>query len=293
MIEDGANRARLTKLLRYKSSKSENELISLEQYVERMPDSQKSIFYITGASLDKIKQAAVLEDAIKRDIEVLYMTDAIDEYVVQHVTDFAGKKLVDLRKDVKLEELTKNQKAIEKKRNEKYEPLIKWFKDMLGERVTKVQLTSRKISEPLLVVSPQHGMTANMLRIVAAQTLGEKNAENDAKRVLEINYLHPLIDEIFKRVKADEGDKVAEDCAMVLFETSSLVNGFEIYDALGFSKRVGRLLRQSVDIAADAPLLEEDVSQYAIEEEPEEEAQEATEEPKEPPREDEPPKEEL
>jgi len=118
MIEDGANRARLTKLLRYKSSKSENELISLEQYVERMPDSQKSIFYITGASLDKIKQAAVLEDAIKRDIEVLYMTDAIDEYVVQHVTDFAGKKLVDLRKDVKLEDLTKNQKAIEKKRNE-------------------------------------------------------------------------------------------------------------------------------------------------------------------------------
>lgn len=271
LIEDGANRARLTKLLRYKTSKSEHELVSLEEYVERMPESQKSIFYISGPSLDKIRQTPVLEDAIKRDVEVLYLTDAIDEYVVQHVTDFAGKKLVDLRKhNVKFEDKSKRDKAIEKKRQEKYELLLKWFKDLLGDRVQKVELTQRKVSEPLLIVSPEHGVTANMARIITSQTLGERSAENEAKRILEVNYLHPLVDEIYKRIKTDEKDKVAEDTAFVLFDTASLQNGFEISDTLGFGKRVGRLLRQSVDIAADAPLLEEDVGEYDIEEEKEE-----------------------
>lgn len=280
MIEDGTNRARLTKLLRYKSSKSEEKLTSLDDYIKRAPEGQKSIYFLAGESMDKIKQAPVLEDAIARDVEVLYMVDSIDEYVVGHVTDYAGKKLVNLAKSgVKFEELSKKDKAIQKKRVEKYEPLTKWFKEVLGEKVTKVSLTTRRTKEPLVVSSPEHGVSANMARIQKGQTLQEKSLDGGAaKRVLEINHLHPLIDEVFKRVQVDDKDKTAEELALVLFDVASLQNNFEVDDSLALGKRIGRLLRQSVDIAPDAGLVEEDVSEYAAAIEEEEEEAKETEE---------------
>ncbi|CUI14452.1 heat shock protein 90, putative [Bodo saltans] len=268
MIEDGSNRARLTKLLRYKSSKSDNKLISLQDYVDRMPESQKDIYYVSAESIEKIKQLPVLEDATNRNLEVLFMTDAIDEYVVGHVTDFAGKKLVNLAKEgVKFEDESKREKAIDAKRKEKYEPVLKYFKDLLGEQVTKVVLTKRKTSEPIILSSRQHDVTARMANIIRGQALGDakQNEAQTAKRVMEINHLHPLIEEIFKRVKADDKDKVAEDVALVLFDTANLQNGFDIEDTLAFSRRMSRLLRQSVDIPADAAMLTEDVSEYEIE----------------------------
>ena len=224
----------------------------------------------------------MLEDAISRDVEVLYMTDAIDEYVVGHVTDYAGKKLVNLAKEgANFGDDDKMAKAIHKKRVEKFEPLTKWFKDLLGEKVTKVQITKRKTKEPLILSSPQHGVSANMARIQKGQTLQEKSLDGgDAKRVLEINHLHPLVDEMYKRIQVDEKDKTAEELGLSLFDVAALQNGFEVDDALAFGKRVGRLLRQSVDIAPDAGLIEEDLSEYkaAIEEE-EEEAKESEEAP--------------
>ena len=281
MIEDGTNRARLTKLLRYRSSKSEDKLTSLDDYIKRAPESQKSIYFIAGESMEKIKQAPVLEDAIARDVEVLYMVDSIDEYVVGHVTDYAGKKLVNLAKSGIVEDQSARDKKIQKKRAEKYEPLTKWFKELLGEKVTKVSLTDRRTKEPLLVTSPEHGVSANMARIQKGQTLQEKSLDGgEAKRVLGVNHLHPLIDEMFKRIQVDEKDKTAEELALVLFDIASLQNGFEVDDSLAMGKRVGRLLRQSVDIAPDAGLIEEDLSEYtaAIEEE-EEEAKETEEAP--------------
>jgi len=273
MIEDAANRARLTKLLRYKSSKSEQKYVSLQDYVERMPATQKSIYYVSGESVEKIKQSPVLEDALKRDIEVLFMVDAIDEYVVGHVTDYDDKKLVNLAKEgVKFDDETKKDKQIDSKRKEKYEPLLKWFKSLLGELVTKVVITKRKTSEPLLLTSRQHDVTARMASIMRGQALGEKQGETAvAKRVMEINHLHPIMDELFKRVQVDEKDKIAEDIALVLFDTANLQNGFDIEDSLAFSRRINRMLRQGVDIAPDAPLLEEDLSQYEAEEEEAEE----------------------
>jgi HSP90 family molecular chaperone len=266
LIEDGTNRARLTKLLRYKSSKSEDKYISLQDYVDRMPESQKNIYFLTDESIERIKQAPVLEDALKRDVEVLYMVDPIDEYVVGHVTDFGGKKLVNLAKEgISVSDRSSTEKKIEKARKAKYEPLLKWFKDLLGDKVTKVTLTRRLTGEPVILSSPQHGQSARMHRLMQAQTLGEKQTEKAPKRVMEVNHLHPLINEIFKRVTVDEKDKVAEDLSLVLFDVSNLQNGFPVDDTLVFGQRVGRLLRQSVAIAPDAPLLEEDVSQYELE----------------------------
>jgi len=274
LIEDGTNRARLTKLLRFKSSKGEDKFSSLEDYVERMSETQKNIYYLTGESIEKIKQVPVLYDAEKREVEVIYMTDAIDEYVTGHVTDFSGKKLINLAKQGVIEDESKTQKNIVKGRAEKYEGLTKWFKELLGDKITKATISQRMTEEPLLVASPKHGATATMMRLMKSQTLGEKQSETDAKRVLEINHLHPLIHEVWQRVQVlEEGkrDEMAEDLALVLFDVASLQNGFEIDDALIMGKRVGRMLRQSVDIPTDAPLHEEDVSQYDVAEEEEEE----------------------
>lgn len=296
MIEDGANRARLTKLLRYKTSKSDEKMVSLEDYVARAGDSQKSIYYIAGESQEKIKQMPVLEDAMARDIEVIFMTDAIDEYVVGHVTDFAGKRLVNLARDgVKYGDVSKKEKAIEKKRAEKYEPLTTWLKNLVGSRVTKVTLTTRKVSDAMLVVSTQHGETANAHRIKEAQTMGERTHDTDRslRGVLEVNYRHPLIDEIFKRIKVDPKDPVAEDTAWVLFDTAALQNSFKVDDASAFAKRVNRLVRQSVDIAPDASLLTEDLSEYEVPEEEEEPKKEEGEKAEGDSGSDEPKKEEL
>lgn len=273
MIEDGNNRARLTKLLRYRSSRAEDKWVSLQDYVSRMPKKQKAIYYISGESLDKIRQSPVLEDATRRDIEVIYMTDAIDEYVVGHITDFNGKKLVNLAKEgANFEEETKKDKAIAAKRKEKYTPLFNWWRDLLGEKVTKVVITKRKTSEPLIISSRQHDITARMANIIKGQALGDKQAhEQTTKRVLELNHVHPLIDEVFKRIQVDPKDKLAEDLALVLYDTANLQNGFDIEDTLAYSRRINRMLRASVDIAPDAANIEEDLSQYEVEEEDDEE----------------------
>ena len=301
IIEDGNNRARLTKLLRYKSTHSEDEYISLQDYIDNIAENnkkQKNIYYLSGDTIEKIKQSPVLEDATRRNIEVIYMTDAIDEYVVGHITDFSGKKLVNLAKegaassfeedddeadDSDDKKANKRQrKAIANKRKEKYEPLFKFFRTLLGEKVTKVVITKRKTSEPMILSSRQHDMTARMASIMKGQALGagggqashERTDSNipTTKRVMELNHLHPLIDEIFRRVQVDENDSVAEDLGLALFDTANIQNGFEIEDSLAFSRRVNRLLRSSVDIAPDAPLIEEDLSQYEVEDDAEAEA---------------------
>merc|ERR1712000_262943 len=267
MIEDGSNRARLTKLLRYKSSKSEDKYVSLEDYVERMPESQKAIYFLAAESMDKIKQSPVLEDAIQRDVEVLFMTDAIDEYVVSHVTDFADKKLVNLAKeDGALSDSDAHAKKVQKKRAKKYEPLTKWMKDTLGpEKATKVILTQRKTNEAIILSTPAHGVSANMARIMRGQALGDKQGETDTKRTVELNHRPPLVDEIFKRITVDEKDQAAADIAMVLYDISALQNGFDVKDTLALSKRMNRMLRSSVDIASDAPLLEDDPTEFDAE----------------------------
>jgi len=269
LIEDGTNRARLTKLIRYKSSKSDDKYISLEDYVDRMPEKQANIYYITGENVEKIKHLPVLEDALKRDVEVLYMTDAIDEYVVGHLTDFSGKKLVNLAKEgVKFDDSSDKEKKIDSKRKDKYEVLTKFFKEILGEKVTKVILTKRKTDQAVLLSSPQHGLTANMARIMKGQALGEKNPDVEAKRVLELNHLHPIVDDVFKRIQVNEKDQVAEDTAWVLFDTAALQAGFDLGDVQGYANRVARMVRSGLDIAGDAPAVQEE--EYEIEEEEEE-----------------------
>ena len=274
MIDDGTNRARLTKLLRYYTSKSEETLVSLEEYIDRMPDTQKNIYFMAAESVEQIKSSPAFEDAESKGVEVIFMVDPIDEYVVGHVTDFAGKKLVNLAKEggVTLD-LSEKEKRIQQHRSKHYKPLLSWIKSLLADRVKKVKLSLRKMSEPLFVSTAETDISVNLARINKAQSITFNQGETSVKGVLEVNHRHPLIDEIFKRITVDEEDVVAKELMLTLFDTSALHNGFEIPEGKAFGHRLGRLLRQSVEIAADAPLLEEDTSEYELEIE-EEEAEE-------------------
>jgi len=278
MIEDSTNRARLTKLLRYKSSKSDDKYISLEDYVDRMPESQKNIFYIIGESIDKIKQSPLLEQATAEGVEVLYMTDAIDEYVVGHITEFSGKKLANLAKEgVKIKEETEKDKKIAEKRKQAWEPFLQWSKKVLGDRIEKATLSPRVATSPCVLVSTQYGLTANMERIMKGQALVDNSQQsNSAKRVFEVNPRHPLIDELRRKVKENDEDPVARDSLVLLYEVAALQSGFSLEDTNEFAKRMQKILKTGLNLDPEGGLVEEE--EYEIDEIEEDKEEEEVEE---------------
>jgi HSP90 family molecular chaperone len=259
LIEDSTNRARLTKLLRYKSSKSEDKYISLEDYVDRMPDDQKNIFFITGESMERIKESPMLEQATAQGVEVLYMTDAIDEYVVGHLTEFSGKKLVSLAKEgVKLKEESETEKKVAEKRKKAWEPFLKWLKKVLGERIERATLSTRVNTSPCVLVSPQYGLTANMERIIKGQALSDAQRETVAKRVMEVNPRHPIVDELRRRAKEDPEDSVAKENAILMYEVAALRSGFFLDDTASFADRMHKSMKTAMNLEPEAGLVEEE-----------------------------------
>ena len=272
IIDDSAHRTRLGKLLRYKTSKSNGTMIPLEDYLGRMQKDQRFIFCALGESEKKLMQLPVVRDALSRDLEIVYMTDAIDEYVVQNLHDYDDKKLVDLTKEgIRFEDLSREEKKIEKKRKEYFEPFTKWYKDLLGDRVLKVMLSTRSnVREPVLVTSPSHGISANMARIMKNQPLSDKgNNATDAKQLVGLNIFHPLMEKIRHMVNATEESEreLAADAAIALYETAALQSGFEIDDTDGYARRVLHMITEGMSVRVDAPLLKEDISKYSWDDE--------------------------
>jgi HSP90 family molecular chaperone len=263
---DSNNRNRLTKLFRYKSSKSEGAYISLQSYVDRMKKGQKGIYYISGDSVERIQKSPVLEDALNHDVEVIFMTDAIDEYVVAQVTDFAGKKLINLAKEgVQFEETDARQRVIDKKRKEKYDAFFTRLRSLFGyAEVRKVILTKRLTNEAFILSSGENQITARLANIMRGQSMALVDRQTTAERVLEVNYRHPLVDEMFKRFTVNEDDEVAIDVAWVLYDTANLQAEFPVADVAAYSRRINRLLRSSVDLPADDTLLPPDDAEYAV-----------------------------
>ncbi|KAL7695355.1 lipophosphoglycan biosynthetic protein [Lotmaria passim] len=263
---DSNNRNRLTKLFRYKSSKSEGAYIGLQTYVDRMKKGQKGIYYISGDSVERIKKSPVLEDAVNHDVEVIFMTDAIDEYVVAQMTDFAGKKLINLAKEgVQFEETDARQRVIDKKRKEKYEAFFTRLHALFGySEVRKIILTKRLTNEAFILSSGENQITARLANIMRGQSMSLVDQQTTAERVLEVNYRHPLVDEMFKRFAVNEDDEVAIDVAWVLYDTANLQAEFPVADVAAYSRRINRLLRSSVDLPADDTLLPPDDAEYAV-----------------------------
>jgi len=257
--EDSTNRKKLAGYLRYFTSASGDDICSLNDYVSRMKENQKDIYYITGESKEVVAASAFVERLKKRGLEVIYMTEPIDEYVVQQLKEFDGKNLVSVTKEgLELPEDEEEKKKMEADK-EKFEGLCKVMKDILDKKVEKVVVSSRLVSSPCCIVTSQYGWTANMERIMKAQALRDTSTMGymAAKKHLEINPDHSIIENLRQRAEADKNDKSVKDLVMLLFETSLLSSGFSLEDPQVHAQRIHRMIKLGLGIDEDEAEIEE------------------------------------
>jgi len=253
--EDSQNRKKLCELLRYNTTKALEEPTSLKDYVTRMKEGQSSIYYITGESKKKLETSPFLEEARRRDLEVIFMVDPIDEYVMQQVKDFEDKKFVCVTKEgLKFEE-TEDEKKQKEEEKASFEKLCKAIKDILGDKVEKVQLTERLSTSPCILVTSEFGWSAHMEQIMKAQALRDASMSSYmvSKKTMEINPKHGIVRELKRKVEADQGDKTVKDLVYLLFDTALLTSGFSLDDPTGYAERIHRMIKLGLSIDEDEP----------------------------------------
>merc|ERR1739838_419955 len=251
--EDSTNRKKLAGYLRYYTSASGDDLCSLGDYVSRMKENQKDIYYITGESKEVVAASAFVERLKKRGFEVVYMTEPIDEYVVQQLKEFDGKNLVSVTKEGLELPQDEEEKKKQEADKEKFEGLCKVMKDILDKKVEKVVVSNRLVSSPCCIVTSQYGWTANMERIMKAQALRDTYTMGymAAKKQLEINPEHPIMETLRKKADADKNDKSVKDLCMLLHETSLLASGFGLEDPQVHAGRIYRMVKLGLGLDED------------------------------------------
>lgn len=251
--EDSTNRAKIAKLLRYYSTKSGDEMTSLDDYVSRMDDKQPGIYYVTGESKRAVETSPFLEKLKKKGYEVLYMVDPIDEYAVQQMKEFEGKKLISATKEgLNLAEDEDEKKAFEEAKA-KTESLCKLMKEVLDDKVEKVVVSNRLHDSPCVLVTGEYGWTANMERIMKAQALRDPTASAymSSKKTMEINPTNSIIVALREKADADQSDKTVKDLIWLLYDTSLLTSGFSLDEPATFSARIHRLVKLGLSIDDD------------------------------------------
>merc|ERR1712025_340157 len=280
--EDDSNRSKLSKLLLFTTTKSEGKEINLDKYLDRMQESQESIYYMSGESLEVMHKAPALQMFKKKDIEVLMLTDHLDEPCIQKLADYEGKKFVSIQKaDVKLDETGEEKKRFSKLKD-MYKPLTDWWKEKLtdltekgamkdaGVKIEAVSLSKRLTESPVVVVTSQFGYSAQQEKIMKAQAFQNKDQISmmSGRKTLEVNPNHPVVVDLLAKIKDDKENAAALDTAQVLFQTALIESGYEIADPSALVSRVYRLMSKELGVDPDAPIKEVEVPE---EEEAEEE----------------------
>jgi len=251
--EDSANRVKLAELLRFHTSKSGDEMASLKDYVSRMKENQKEIYFITGESRHAIANSPFIEKLKKMGFEVIFMVDPIDEYIIQQLKEFDGKKLRDCTKEgLDLMDIEEDKKEFEELKAS-FEPLCKMMKEVLGDKVEKVVVSSRISDSPCVLVTGEYGWTANMERIMKAQALRDATMSTYmvSKKTMEINPYNPILVEMRNKIEKDKSDKTVKDLIWLLFDTALLVSGFSLEEPTGFANRIHRMIKLGLSIDDD------------------------------------------
>ncbi|GIY29296.1 endoplasmin [Caerostris darwini] len=279
IIEDPTNRTRLAKLVRFLSSNDLKNYTSLSEYVERMKEKQEHIYYVAGASLDEASKSPFVERLIKKGYEVLFLTEAVDEYAVSALPEFEGKKFQNVAKDgLRLDEGEKD-KEVQEALNKEFQPLTKWLEeDVLKDKISKATVSQRLHSSPCVLVASQFGWTGNMERLArsnAHSKIQDTTREYylSQKKTLEVNPRHPLMKELLKRVQSDKSDETAKNMANIMFETATLRSGFMLADTSNFAQRVEVLLRKSLGVPETAQVDEESDISEEVDDDQEEKAE--------------------
>jgi len=250
VYEDSNNRDKLAELLRFYTSKSGEEQTSLKDYITRMKEGQKDIYYITGESRKTVENSPFLERLRKKNLEVLYMIDPIDEYMMQQLKEFDGKKFVSVSKEgLKIEETDEEKKKAEELKAQ-YESLCKTIKEVLGDKVEKVVISERIVQSPCVLVTGEYGWSANMERIMKAQALRDNSLSTymTSKKTLELNPTHPIVVELKKKADSDKSDKTVKDLIWLIFETALIGSGFSLDDPNAFASRIHRMIKLGLSI---------------------------------------------
>merc|ERR1711970_372399 len=292
--EDDSNRSKISKLLRFSSTKSEEKDISLDKYLDRMQESQESIYYMSGDNMEVMKKAPALQVFQKKDIEVLMLSDHLDEPCIQKLADYEGKKFVSIQKaDVKLDETEEEKKRFSKLKD-MYKPLTDWWKDTLtdftekgamkdaGVKIEKVEISKRLTDSPVVVVTSQFGYSAQQERVMKAQSFQNKDQVSmmSGRKTLEANPNHPVVVDLLNKIKDDKENPAALDSAQVLFQTALIESGYEIADPAALVNRVYRLMSKELGVDPDAPIEEVEVPEGEEEAEEEDKDDEKDEEEK-------------
>ncbi|XP_054604427.2 heat shock protein HSP 90-alpha [Nothobranchius furzeri] len=267
--EDSQNRKKLSELLRYYTSASGDEMVSLKDYVSRMKDNQKHIYYITGETKDQVANSAFVERLRKCGLEVIYMIEPIDEYCVQQLKEYNGKNLISVTKEgLELPEDDKEKKKQEELKT-KFENLCKIMKDILDKKIEKVVVSNRLVFSPCCIVTSTYGWTANMERIMKSQALRDNSTMGymTAKKHLEINPSHPIVETLREKAEADKNDKAVKDLVILLFETALLSSGFTLEDPQTHANRIYRMIKLGLGTDDDDSAVE-DIIQPADEDMP-------------------------
>jgi len=271
VIEDTKNRKKLMQLLRFKSTRSPDKPISLQSYVDNMPDNQKNIYYISAGSMEEAKASPFMERVRAKGYEVLYFVDNLDEYL--NLADYEDFPLQSVTKEgLDLGDGTSAAEWLTEK-EEDFKSFTDWLKNLYGSKVQKVALSMRLEESPMIIATTKHGQSANMLRILSGQTM-TTNTRQNAQKVVEVNFRHPVIKNLKQRVEEleeDEEDKQLEDAANMLYDVALVNSGFMMTpeETTLFSERLQNMVRKGLEISDDAEV--EPLPEFAEDEEEEEE----------------------
>jgi len=283
VIDDAANRTRLSKLLRFKSSNG--KFTSLAEYVERMKEKQDQIFYIAGQSEKEVNESPFVERLLKKGFEVLLLTEAVDEYAISALPEFEGKKFQNVAKEGV--DIDGDSKAAKEKKEEltaRFDPLLKWLaENALKDHVSKAQVSQILENSPCALVTSRFGWTANMQKIITSQTHSksqdmQRDYYMNQKKELDVNTRHPLIKELLRRVEDNPEDQSAKDMALMMYNTATLRSGYMLKDTVAFAQHIEDMMRDTLGVSKeDTVEEEEELPEVEEEEDVEEEGEEADE----------------